>query len=96
MGCRSVSPARARSRSQGYQSRLESYEVVPEMNPESGEIIHLHTVELRKAASENPSSFLLVVIVLLKGGDMNVQENRKWGLALDAILIILALKKRLS
>ncbi len=37
---------------QGYQARLESYEVVPEMNPETGEIIHLHTVELRKSSAE--------------------------------------------
>jgi len=33
---------------EGYRARLESYQVVPEMNPETGEIIHLHTVELRK------------------------------------------------
>ena len=38
---------------QGYQARLESYEVVPEMNPETGEIIHLHTVELRKSSAES-------------------------------------------
>jgi len=37
---------------QGYQARLESYEVVPEMNPETGEVIHLHTVELRKLSPE--------------------------------------------
>lgn len=34
---------------EGYQARLESYQVVPEMNPETGEIIHLHTVELLKS-----------------------------------------------
>lgn len=38
---------------EGYQARLESYQVVAEMNPETGEIIHLHTVELRKPSSEN-------------------------------------------
>ena len=38
---------------QGYQARLESYEVVPEMNPETGEIIHLHTVELRKPSTKD-------------------------------------------
>lgn len=38
---------------EGYQTRLETYEVVPEMNPETGEIIHLHTVELRKSSPEN-------------------------------------------
>jgi hypothetical protein len=37
---------------EGYQARLESYQVVPEMNPETGEIIHLHTVELRKLSPE--------------------------------------------
>jgi hypothetical protein len=40
---------------QGYQARLESYKVVPEMNPETGEIIHLHTVELRKPSAEDKS-----------------------------------------
>ena len=35
----------------GYAARLESYEVLPEMNPETGEIIHLRVVEMRKAAS---------------------------------------------
>jgi hypothetical protein len=38
---------------QGYQARLESYKVVPEMNPETGEVIHLHTVELRKLSRES-------------------------------------------
>jgi hypothetical protein len=37
----------------GYQACLESYEVVPEMNPETGEIIHLHTVELRKLSAQD-------------------------------------------
>jgi len=41
---------------QGYQACLESYQVVPEMNPATGEIIHLHVVELRKPAPENPST----------------------------------------
>jgi hypothetical protein len=41
---------------QGYQARLESYEVVPEMNPETGEIIHLHTVELRRLSTEDQPS----------------------------------------
>ena len=38
---------------QGYQARLETYAVVPEMNPETGEIIHLHTVELRKSSAQD-------------------------------------------
>ena len=33
---------------EGYVSRLDSYEVTPEMNPETGEIIHLHQIELRR------------------------------------------------
>ena len=34
---------------QGYITRRESYRVTPEMNPETGRIIHLYTVELRQA-----------------------------------------------
>ena len=32
--------------SQGYEACLESYQVMAEMHPETGEIIHLHTIEL--------------------------------------------------
>jgi hypothetical protein len=32
--------------SQGYLARRESYRITAEMNPETGEIIHLHTIEL--------------------------------------------------
>ena len=35
---------------QGYVLRRETYRVTPEMNPETGQIIHLHTVELYQAA----------------------------------------------
>jgi hypothetical protein len=31
---------------EGYVARRESYRVMPEMNPETGRIVHLHTVEL--------------------------------------------------
>jgi hypothetical protein len=31
---------------QGYAVRRESYRVTPEMNPETGQIVHLHTVEM--------------------------------------------------
>jgi hypothetical protein len=31
---------------QGYVARRETYRVMPEMNPETGRIVHLHTVEL--------------------------------------------------
>lgn len=30
----------------GYIARLETYRITPEMNPETGEIIHLHTIEM--------------------------------------------------
>jgi hypothetical protein len=33
----------------GYTTRRETYRVTPEMNPETGRIIHLHTVELYQA-----------------------------------------------
>ena len=35
---------------QGYVVRRETYRVTPEMNPETGQIIHLHTVEMYQAA----------------------------------------------
>jgi hypothetical protein len=31
---------------QGYVARRETYRVMPEMNPETGRIVHLHMVEL--------------------------------------------------
>jgi hypothetical protein len=34
---------------QGYVARRETYRVTPEMNPETGRIVHLHTVELYQA-----------------------------------------------
>ena len=32
--------------SQGYVSRRESYKIVPDMNPDTGAIVHLHTMEM--------------------------------------------------
>lgn len=32
--------------SQGYTSRRETYRITPEMNPETGEVVHLHSIEL--------------------------------------------------
>lgn len=32
--------------SRGYIARRETYCITPEMNPETGEIIHLHTIEM--------------------------------------------------
>jgi endonuclease I len=34
--------------SQGYTARRESYRITPEMNPETGEIVHLYTIELQR------------------------------------------------
>ena len=30
----------------GYIARRETYSITPEMNPETGEIIHLHVIEM--------------------------------------------------
>jgi len=30
----------------GYVARLETYRIIPEMHPETGEVIHLHTIEM--------------------------------------------------
>ena len=32
--------------SDGYVARSESYRITPEMHPETGEIIHLHSIEM--------------------------------------------------
>jgi len=37
---------------QGYAVRRETYRVTPEMNPETGQIVHLHTVELYLASPD--------------------------------------------
>ncbi len=33
---------------QGYVARRESYRITAEMSPDTGEILHLHTIELRR------------------------------------------------
>ena len=33
---------------QGYTARRETYRITAEMNPETGEVLHLHTIELWK------------------------------------------------
>ncbi len=33
---------------QGYQARRETYKITAEMNPESGLIVHLHSIEMHK------------------------------------------------
>jgi hypothetical protein len=41
----------------GYIARRETYRVTAEMNPETGEIIHLHTIEMfTRAAEGTPDS----------------------------------------
>ena len=34
--------------SEGYEARRESYKIKPEMNPENGVIVHLHTMEMSR------------------------------------------------
>ena len=34
--------------SEGYVSRLESYRIVADMNPDTGIVVHLHTIEMNK------------------------------------------------
>jgi hypothetical protein len=41
---------------QGYVARRETYRVTPEMNPETGRIVHLHTVELYRPGSDEAES----------------------------------------
>lgn len=40
----------------GYQFEEDSYRIVPEMNPENGEITHLHCIEMRRSATANDVS----------------------------------------
>ena len=37
--------------SQGYETRRETYRINPEMDPESGNIVHLHTIEMSRSRS---------------------------------------------
>jgi hypothetical protein len=41
---------------QGYIARRETYRVIPEMNPETGRIIHLHMVEMYRLGSDEGES----------------------------------------
>jgi len=34
----------------GYTARRETYTITPEMNPDTGEVTHLHSMELVRAA----------------------------------------------
>ena len=37
---------------EGYAARLDSYQVLAEMNPETGEVIHLRSVDMYKAVAD--------------------------------------------
>lgn len=34
---------------EGFVARLETYSITPEMNPETGEIVHVHSIEMGKS-----------------------------------------------
>jgi len=38
--------------SKGYTARRETYRITAEMNPDTGEVIHLHSIELVKLEPE--------------------------------------------
>lgn len=38
---------------EGYAARLDSYQVLPDMNPDTGEIIHFRSVEMYKIATKD-------------------------------------------
>jgi hypothetical protein len=38
---------------QGYRAHRDSYAVTPEMNPDTGVIIHLYTIEMQEPVSAN-------------------------------------------
>jgi len=39
---------------EGYSARRDTYRITPEMHPETGEIIHLHSIEMLRPRSEGP------------------------------------------
>lgn len=38
---------------QGWQTRPETYRITPEMNPETGQVMHLYSIELRREEPES-------------------------------------------
>ena len=40
---------------EGFTARRETYRIVAEMNPETGEIVHLHTIELVRLKPQPPA-----------------------------------------
>jgi len=38
--------------SDGYVARSESYKIIPEMDPETGLIVHLHSIEMIEPVKE--------------------------------------------
>lgn len=51
----------------GYIARRETYRITPEMNPETGEIIHLHSVEMCASKPTDHSS---------DGEDVETMDNK--------------------
>jgi hypothetical protein len=41
---------------QGYVARRETYRITPEMSPETGRIVHLRSVEMRRAGPDESES----------------------------------------
>jgi len=39
----------------GYVTRLESYRITAEMNPENGIVSHVHSIEMYKPHEKNPN-----------------------------------------
>ena len=39
--------------SQGYVARRETYRIVADMNPETGIVVHLHTIEMHRSEEES-------------------------------------------
>jgi len=37
--------------SQGYEARRDTYRISPEMDPETGNIVHLHSIEMSRQKS---------------------------------------------
>ncbi len=36
----------------GYLARRETYRIIPEMDPETGKIVHLHSIEMYKTEEQ--------------------------------------------
>ena len=38
---------------QGYQAQRDTYRIVPEMDPATGNIVHLHTMDMRRLLKQD-------------------------------------------